>query len=154
MRATGNFMDWHNELMLAGRIIYAALLGGMIGWERENNDQDAGFRTYMAVAVGSCAFSIISQQLQGDPTRIAAQVVTGIGFIGAGVILQVRGRVQGLTTAATLWATAAVGMASAFGMYILAGLCAVLIVGMLSLNNLPAWNRLIKSKSVKSKDKP
>lgn len=147
-------MDWHNELMLAGRIIYAALLGGMIGWERENNDQDAGLRTYMAVAVGSCAFSIISQQLQGDPTRIAAQVVTGIGFIGAGVILQVRGRVQGLTTAATLWATAAVGMASAFGMYILAGLCAVLIVGMLSLNNLPAWNRFTKKKVVRTKDKP
>lgn len=147
-------MDWHNELMLAGRIIYAALLGGMIGWERENNDQDAGLRTYMAVAVGSCAFSIISQQLQGDPTRIAAQVVTGIGFIGAGVILQVRGRVQGLTTAATLWATAAVGMASAFGMYILAGLCAVLIVGMLSLNNLPAWNRFTKKKVVRTEDKP
>lgn len=147
-------MDWHNELMLAGRIIYAALLGGIIGWERENNDQDAGLRTYMAVAVGSCAFSIISQQLQGDPTRIAAQVVTGIGFIGAGVILQVRGRVQGLTTAATLWATAAVGMASAFRMYILAGLCAVLIVGMLSLNNLPAWNRFTKKKVVRTEDKP
>jgi putative Mg2+ transporter-C (MgtC) family protein len=146
-------MDWQNELLLAGRIIYAALLGGMIGWERENNDQDAGLRTYMAVAVGSCAFSIISQQALGDPTRIAAQVVTGIGFIGAGVILQVRGRVQGLTTAATLWATAAVGMASAFGMYLLAGLCAILIVGMLSLNNMPGWNRLTKKKAAASRDK-
>ncbi|MES2546910.1 MAG: MgtC/SapB family protein [Pseudomonadota bacterium] len=147
-------MDWQNELMLALRIIYSALLGGMIGWERENNDQDAGLRTYMAVAVGSCAFSIISQQTLGDPTRIAAQVVTGIGFIGAGVILQVRGRVQGLTTAATLWATAAVGMASAFGMYILAGLCAILIVGMLSLNNLPGWHRFTKKKVANSKHKP
>ncbi len=146
-------MDWHHEILLAGRIIYAALLGGMIGWERENNDQDAGLRTYMAVAVGACAFSIISQQTLGDPTRIAAQVVTGIGFIGAGVILQVRGRVQGLTTAATLWATAAVGMASAFGMYILAGLCAILIVGMLSLNNLPGWKRLTKKKTASTKDK-
>jgi len=147
-------MDLHFELVLAGRIIYAAFLGGMIGWERENNDQDAGFRTYMAVAVGSCAFSIISQQVTGDPTRIAAQVVTGIGFIGAGVILQVRGRVQGLTTAATLWATAAVGMASAFGMFILAGLCAILILGMLSLNNLAVWNRFTNKKSIISKDKP
>lgn len=147
-------MDLYFELVLAGRIIYAALLGGMIGWERENNDQDAGLRTYMAVAVGSCLFSIISQQASGDPTRIAAQVVTGIGFIGAGVILQVRGRVQGLTTAATLWATAAVGMASAFGMFILAGLCAILIVGMLSLNNLAAWDRFTKKKSVSSKNKP
>ena len=147
-------MDLYFELVLAGRIIYAALLGGMIGWERENNDQDAGLRTYMAVAVGSCLFSIISQQAAGDPTRIAAQVVTGIGFIGAGVILQVRGRVQGLTTAATLWATAAVGMASAFGMFILAGLCAILILGMLSLNNLAVWNRFTNKKTIISKDKP
>lgn len=147
-------MDWNIELMLALRIIYASLLGGMIGWERENNDQDAGLRTYMAVAVGSCAFSIISQYTLGDPTRIAAQVVTGIGFIGAGVILQVRGRVQGLTTAATLWATAAVGMASAFGMYLLAGLCGVLILGMLSLNNLPGWRRITKKKVAIPKDKP
>lgn len=141
------------ELMLAARIIYAAFLGGMIGWERENKDQDAGLRTYMAVAVGSCAFSIISQQALGDPSRIASQVVTGIGFIGAGVILQVRGHVQGLTTAATIWATAAVGMASAFGLYLLAGLCAVLIVGMLSLNNLPGWNRITKKKIIHTKDK-
>ena len=147
-------MDLHFELVLAGRIIYAAFLGGMIGWERENIDQDAGFRTYMAVAVGSCVFSIISQQVTGDPTRIAAQVVTGIGFIGAGIILQIRGRVQGLTTAATLWATAAVGMASAFGMFILAGLCAILILGMLSLNNLAVWNRFTNKKTIISKDKP
>jgi putative Mg2+ transporter-C (MgtC) family protein len=146
-------MDLDLELMLAGRVIYAALLGGIIGWERENNNQDAGLRTYMAVAVGACAFSIISQQTSGDPTRIAAQVVTGIGFIGAGVILQVRGHVQGLTTAATIWATAAVGMASGFGMYILAGLCAALVFGMLSLNNLPGWNRIMKKKPANNKNK-
>lgn len=146
-------MDLNAEFMLAIRIIYAAFLGGMIGWERENNDRDAGLRTYMAVAVGSCTFSIISQQALGDPTRIASQVVTGIGFIGAGVILQVRGHVQGLTTAATLWATAAVGMASAFSLYLLAGLSAVLILGMLSLNNLPGWHRIAKKKEVNSKDK-
>ena len=146
-------MDWNLELMLAGRIIYAALLGGLVGWERENNNQDAGLRTYMAVAVGSCVFSIISQHSSGDPTRIASQVVTGIGFIGAGVILQVRGRVQGLTTAATLWATAAVGMASAFGMYLLAGLSATLILGMLSLNSMPGWNRIKKKNDTNYHDK-
>jgi putative Mg2+ transporter-C (MgtC) family protein len=146
-------MDWNAELMLAVRVFYSALLGGLIGWERENNDRDAGLRTYMAVAVGSCVFSIISQQISGDPTRIAAQVVTGMGFIGAGVILQVRGRVQGLTTAATLWATAAVGMASAFSMYLLDGLTAILIVGMLSLNNLPGWHRIANKKVEETKDK-
>jgi len=147
-------MDWNTELMLGVPIIYSALLGGMIGWERENDDRDAGLRTYMAVAVGACAFSIISQQALGDPSRIASQVVTGIGFIGAGVILQVRGRVQGLTTAATLWATAAVGMACAFGLYFLAGLIAVLILGMLSLNNLPGWKRITKKRLIHAKDKP
>lgn len=146
-------MDWNLELLLAVRIIFAALLGGLIGWERENNDRDAGLRTYMAVAVGSCAFSIISQQISGDPTRIAAQVVTGIGFIGAGVILQVRGRVKGLTTAATLWATAAVGMASEFGMYLLAGLTALLILGTLSLHHLPGWNRLSKKRRSNTDEK-
>lgn len=139
-------MDWNLELLLAGRIIFAAVLGGIIGWERENRDRDAGVRTYMAVAVGSCAFSIVSQYVTGDPSRIAAQVVTGMGFIGAGVILQIRGRVQGLTTAATLWATAAVGMAAAFGMYILAGLCAAIIYGTLSLQTLPGWARWVKKK--------
>jgi putative Mg2+ transporter-C (MgtC) family protein len=142
-------MDWNLELLLAGRLIFAAVLGGIIGWERENLDRDAGVRTYMAVAVGSCAFSIISQYVTGDPSRIAAQVVTGMGFIGAGVILQVRGRVQGLTTAATLWATAAVGMAAAFGMYMLAGLCAVIIYGTLSLQQLPGWTRWVKRRRLK-----
>ncbi|EEF26041.1 conserved hypothetical protein [Ricinus communis] len=111
----GQIMDWNTELLLTFRILLAAVLGGLIGWERESHNRDAGVRTYMAVAVGSCAFSIVSNHIPGVDTRIAAQVVSGMGFIGAGVILQVRGRVQGLTTAATLWATAAVGMASAFG---------------------------------------
>jgi putative Mg2+ transporter-C (MgtC) family protein len=139
-------MDWNLEFLLAGRIIFAAVLGGIIGWERENRDRDAGIRTYMAVAVGSCAFSTVSQYVSGDPSRIAAQVVTGMGFIGAGVILQVRGHVQGLTTAATLWATAAVGMAAAFGMYMLAGLCAAIIYGTLSLQSFPGWTRWVKKK--------
>ena len=139
-------MDWNHEFLLAGRIIFAAVLGGIIGWERENRDRDAGIRTYMAVAVGSCAFSTISQFVAGDPSRIAAQVVTGMGFIGAGVILQVRGHVQGLTTAATLWATAAVGMAAAFGMYMLAGLGAAIIYGTLSLQHIPGWTRWFKKK--------
>lgn len=137
-------MDWSAELILSIRILYAAVLGGLIGWERENHNRDAGVRTYMAVAVGACAFSIISNHVPGDTTRIASQVVTGMGFIGAGVILQVKGRVQGLTTAATLWATASVGMASAFGMYLLSGLTTLLILGTLGLHHLPGWPRFLK----------
>lgn len=137
-------MDWNAELILSARILLAAVLGGLIGWERENHNRDAGIRTYMAVAVGACAFSIISNHVPGETTRIASQVVTGMGFIGAGVILQVRGKVQGLTTAATLWATAAVGMASAFGMYLLSVLTALLILATLSLHHLSGWSRFVK----------
>lgn len=142
-------MDWNAELILSIRILLAAILGGMIGWERENHNRDAGVRTYMAVAVGACAFSIISNHVAGETTRIASQVVAGMGFIGAGVILQVKGRVQGLTTAATLWATAAVGMASAFGMYLLSGLTALIILGTLSLHHVSGWARLVKKHYVR-----
>lgn len=144
-------MDWNAELILSARILLAAVLGGVIGWERENHNRDAGIRTYMAVAVGACAFSIISNHVPGETTRIASQVVTGMGFIGAGVILQVRGKVQGLTTAATLWATAAVGMASAFGMYLLSVLTALLILGTLSLHHLPGWAGFIKKHNTHKK---
>lgn len=143
-------MDWNAELVLSIRILLAAILGGVIGWERENHNRDAGVRTYMAVAVGACAFSIISNHVPGETTRIASQVVAGMGFIGAGVILQVKGRVQGLTTAATLWATAAVGMASAFGMYLLSGLTALIILGTLSLHHVPGWARLVKKHHVRT----
>ena len=109
------------ELLFAARIVLSGLLGAIIGLDRERQGSDAGVRTCMAISIGSCAFSLISLHVvNGEPTRIAAQVVSGIGFLGAGVILQVRGRIEGLTTAATLWATASVGMASAFGMYVLA----------------------------------
>lgn len=144
-------MDWNAELILSARILLAAVLGGVIGWERENHNRDAGIRTYMAVAVGACAFSIISNHVPGETTRIASQVVTGMGFIGAGVILQVRGKVQGLTTAATLWATAAVGMASAFGMYLLSVLTALLILATLSLHHLPGWSGFVKKHNTPQK---
>jgi len=135
-------MDIATELLYAFRIVLAAVLGGLIGWERERSDSDAGIRTYMATSMGACAFSLISVHAGGDPTRIAAQVVSGIGFIGAGVIFKEKTGVAGLTTAATLWATAAVGMASAFGMYVLAVLSSALLLGTLCLQYLPGWKRL------------
>ena len=133
-------MDWNAELQYAARILYAAILGGLIGWERERSGSEAGIRTFMAISLGACAFSLVSQHTgRGDLGRIAAQVVSGIGFIGAGVIIVVRGRVSGLTTAATLWATAAVGMAAAYGMYLLALLTTLLMVAMLLLHYVPGW---------------
>ena len=99
---------WQFEATLAGRAIVATLLGGVVGWERERSGHEAGVRTCAAVALGSCVFGLLSRHTApgADPTRIAAQIVTGIGFLGAGIILHDRGHVKGLTTAATVcdWA--------------------------------------------------
>lgn len=139
-------MDWKLELIFSARILFAAALGAVIGWDRERRGSDAGVRTCMAISIGSCAFSLVSLHASlGDPTRIAAQVVTGIGFLCAGVILQVKDRITGLTTAAALWATASIGMASAFGMYVLAVLTTVLLYGMLVLQHLPGWKKFTRN---------
>ena len=135
-------MDIETELLYASRMVLAALIGGLIGWERERHASDAGIRTYMAISMGACAFSLISFHVANDAGRIAAQVVTGMGFIGAGVIFQGKGGIAGLTTAATLWATAAVGMASAFGMYVLAMVTGGLLYATLALHHLPGWKQL------------
>lgn len=122
------------------RLLLAAGLGGAIGLERELRDHEAGFRTHLLVSLGSCAFTLVSaygwtdwtfstpQGVVFDPTRIAAQIVTGIGFLGAGAII-VRGiNVRGLTTAATLWVVAAIGMAAGTGYYTVGIGAAVLVL--------------------------
>ena len=99
------------------------MLGAVIGFERARRGHAAGLRTMAMVSVGSCLFTLIGDQVitRGtDPTRIAAQVVTGIGFLGAGTILRDGGGIRGLTTAATIWVVAAIGMAAGFGLYVLA----------------------------------
>jgi putative Mg2+ transporter-C (MgtC) family protein len=106
------------ELEHVVRLAASVALGGLVGLERELRDKPAGFRTIILISVGACLFTILSQVLGGpdwDSTRIAAQIVTGIGFLGAGAILRDRTGVIGLTTAATIWSVAAVGMASGFG---------------------------------------
>ena len=122
---------------LALRLIAGLALGAIIGFERELHRQPAGFRTHSLVSLGAALFAIISAYGYGganiDPTRITAQIVSGIGFIGAGTILQSRGRVRGLTTAASLWSVAAIGTAAGTGLYVLAMLGTVLILVVLSL---------------------
>jgi len=106
------------------RVIIAAFLGGIIGLEREFRRKPAGLRTNMFICIGSAMFTILSDQLAanhgGDHTRIAAQIIPGIGFIGAGSILHARGSVTGLTTAATIFVVASVGMAVGGGLYLTA----------------------------------
>lgn len=140
-------MDWNQEALMAVRVLVAVALGGFIGWERQWHGKEAGIRTYGAVALGACVFALISTHVTGgnNPHVIAAGVVTGIGFLGAGVILREHGSVLGLTTAATLWATASVGLAAGYGMYTLALLVALLVFGLLALHHVPGWERMKRS---------
>lgn len=140
-------MDWNQEALMAVQVVVAVLLGGFVGWEREWHGSEAGIRTYGAVSLGACVFAVISTHIAtGDnPHVIAAGVVTGIGFLGAGVILRDQGNVVGLTTAATLWATAAVGLATGYRMYTLAILVSLIVFGLLALHHLPGWGRLKRS---------
>lgn len=121
------------------RLFVAAMLGGVIGLEREYRAKEAGFRTHFLVALGSGLFMILSQfgfddvlahyeQVSLDPSRIASQVVTGIGFIGAGTIILQKHVVRGLTTAAGLWVTSAIGMTAGAGMYVLSIATTVLVL--------------------------
>jgi putative Mg2+ transporter-C (MgtC) family protein len=119
-------LGWDEALL---RLVLAAALGGVIGTERELREREAGFRTHMLVALGSALFTIVSAYgfhaflssganvIRADPTRIAAQIVTGIGFLGAGAIIRQGLSVRGLTTAATLWVVAAIGLAVGAGYY-------------------------------------
>jgi putative Mg2+ transporter-C (MgtC) family protein len=139
-------VDIQTDIAIISRIVIAFLLGGLIGWERERHGISAGIRTYGAICLGSCVFGIVSLSVAGaDPSRIAAQVVTGIGFLGGGLIFrQGDNYVSGLTTAATLWATAAVGLAVALGMYMISLLTSVLIFALLFLPRLKWWKKISK----------
>ena len=135
-------MEWNFVL----RLCVAGLCGTVIGLDREYRVKDAGFRTHFLVAMGSALMMLVSQygfsdilsavpEVKLDPSRIAAQVVSGIGFIGAGTIIIHRQLVRGLTIAASLWASAGIGLASGAGMYLVAGAATVLtLIGLEGLN--------------------
>ena len=119
------------------RVFVAALLGGMIGFEREYRAKEAGLRTHFLVAMGSALFMIVSQygfnavlgtSITLDPSRVAAQVVSGIGFIGAGTIIFQKHVIKGLTTAAGLWVTSAIGLACGSGLYLLSVASTLLVL--------------------------
>ena len=130
-------LNWDEALL---RLALAAVLGGLIGVERELREREAGLRTHLLVSVGSALFTIVSAYgfeeflesgeavVRADPTRIAAQIVTGIGFLGAGAIIRQGFSVRGLTTAATLWVVAAVGLAAGAGYYSAAVITTALVL--------------------------
>src|SRR3984957_4600335 len=147
-------MNWQNMLDLLhrematgivtnslARLVVAAILGGIIGLEREIRRRPAGLRTNMFICFGAAMFTILSDTLAvehlGDHTRIAAQIIPGIGFIGAGAILHTRGLTTGLTTASTLFVVAGVGMAAGGGLYLTAVFAAsMVLIALFSLGHL------------------
>lgn len=142
--------------LIATRLILAAILGAVIGIEREIKNRAAGFRTHIIVSVGACLIMLIgidgigkfSSDTARDTARIAGQVISGIGFLGAGTILQKKNAVTGLTTAATLWLSAAIGLAVGIGYYEGAIIATVIcLVTLISLNKI---SDLINKKTIKS----
>ncbi len=152
---------------IAFRLILALILGGMIGFERERHNRPAGLRTHILVCTGSCLMMMVSaygfgeqlgESFVADPGRIAAGVVTGIGFIGAGTILQQRGGVRGLTTAASIWVVAGVGLAVGIGFYLGGALTTVFVLVSLLLLRQAEWymlkRRRLKNLLVRAVDRP
>ena len=114
-------MPMPDTIELIARLVISGVLGGLVGAEREYRAKEAGIRTHLLVAIGAALMMIISRwgfDGQGDPSRVAAQIVSGIGFIGAGAIMVNRRAIHGLTTAAGIWVAAGIGMAIASGMYV------------------------------------
>ena len=125
-------MNWPSDVL---GIILAVVFGAAIGLEREISGKAAGLRTNVLICLGAAVFTIISRQMAGETgslTRIAAQIVTGVGFLGAGAIIVGRGGVHGLTTAATIWLVASIGMACGAGFYALAAISTLLAIAVLA----------------------
>ena len=127
------------------RLAVAALLGAIVGAEREYRQKAAGLRTNTLIALGSALFTVMSIEMvpegTGDPSRVAAQIVTGVGFLGGGAILRTGMSVRGLTTAATIWVVSAVGVAAGAGEYTIAG--AATVIALIVLAALAPLDKII-----------
>ena len=147
----GDIIVRNQEVII--KLILAVIVGGFTGYEREKSNQFAGFRTHILVAIGSCITSIIALELftkyssisTMDPARLPAQVLSGIGFLGAGAILKNSNGIRGLTTAAGIWTTACIGIAIGYGQYV-AGIVAWLLV-MATLYILKNFDMVISKRS-------
>ncbi len=142
------------NLELALRLILSLVLAGLIGLERESLGRPAGFRTHILVGMGSTLIMIVSIYafrplgMSGDPGRIAAQVVSGIGFLGAGTIMREGANIRGLTTAASLWTVAGIGLTVGSGMYFAAIIATILVVATLVLLNKLEWSYLMSKNEI------
>ncbi len=141
-------------LTFAIRLLASILAGGFVGLERQRNNKSAGLRTNTLVALGACIFVLINVKLTGvggDPTRIIGQIVTGVGFLGAGVILHHGGNIHGLTTAATIWCSAAVGSLAGLGLFWETLICTLAVV---IVNTTFKADRFLKKTEKKDETQP
>lgn len=140
------------------RLLIAMAAGGVVGLERELSHKDAGLKTNMLVAIGACIYVLISVMISSkhsnaDPSRIIGQIVTGIGFLGGGVILHKGPSVHGLTTAATIWCSAALGCVAGLGFYLETAICTVLVLIVnLAFKQLDNWFDEEKTKKNKNNE--
>ncbi len=134
---------WNEPLFYStGRLIAAAVFAGLVGYERERREQEAGLRTHMLVGIGACLFTLLmtvlvdrfeADQVRADPIRVVEAITAGIAFLAAGAIIQARGQVKGLTTGASLWVAGAVGLAAGLGEYGLGFVAVILTLIVLRL---------------------
>lgn len=125
------FFGWRMELVFVLRLLVAGTCGFIVGLERKRRFKEAGIRTHFVVALGACLIVLVSKYgfgTEGDPSRVAAQIVSGIGFLGAGMIFYRRDSLHGLTTAAGVWVTAGIGIAVGTGMYIISVAVTLIVV--------------------------
>ncbi len=151
-------VDWLNDIITSNKVTLetsmfrlgvSILIGGIIGYERQHSKHSAGFRTFTLICVGSTVMMLVSLYLpqifigtySSDPTRVAGQVVTGIGFLGAGAIIQSRGAIKGMTTAASIWMVSALGLAIGAGMYEVSLVC--MVVTLFVLINMAKFERKV-----------
>jgi len=128
-------MSLEQQLSLSLSLLLSAFLSLIIGFDRQRRHKSAGLRTHMLTGVGACLFTMLSIHAfpNGDPTRVASNIVTGIGFLGAGTIIHTKSRAKALTTAASIWITASVGMAVGVGAWFLAIVATLMIWGTLAI---------------------
>jgi putative Mg2+ transporter-C (MgtC) family protein len=138
-------MDWHNQVYIVFQIMTAFFLGGFIGFERERHRIGAGIRTYAAVCMGAAMYTIVGNNLMDaqGASRMVSNIITGIGFLGAGLIFRdtTQMRAVGLTTAATIWSTAAVGVAVGYQLFAIAIICAIALYFLLALDEYKWYKR-------------
>lgn len=134
------FVDFDYEMIF--RLVLAIALGGLIGFERELKHRPAGLRTHMLVSLGATVFTVISLSFDVEPSRIAAGIVTGIGFLGAGSIIAQKGHIRGITSAATLWVVAGIGLSVGVGQYVIAIATGLLVFAILQLGKIEKKSNL------------